>query len=54
MNWYHHPQAVDQLASSYVLGTLQGRARQRFEAIMLQRLEVAAAVDAWTQRLVPL
>ena len=54
MNWYHHPQAVDQLASSYVLGTLQGRARQRFETVMYQRPEVATAVDAWTQRLVPL
>lgn len=54
MNWYHHAEAVDQLASSYVLGTLQGPARRRFEAVAQQLPEVATAVDAWTQRLVPL
>lgn len=52
--WYHHPQAVDQLASAYVLGTLQGRARRRFEAVMLMRPELQTAVADWTERLVPL
>jgi len=54
MNWYHHPRAVDQLASAYVLGTLQGSARRRFEAVMHAHPAVAHAVDAWTQRLGPM
>ena len=54
MNWYHHPQLVDQLASAYVLGTLQGRARRRFEALMQSRPAMARAVDDWTWRLGPL
>lgn len=57
MNWYHHPTAVDQLASAYVLGTLRGRARRRFEAVLHsqpQRALVADAVERWTQRLGPM
>ena len=54
MNWYHHPELVDQLASAYVLGTLQGRARRRFEALMQSRPAMARAVDDWTWRLGPL
>ncbi|MES2946242.1 MAG: anti-sigma factor [Pseudomonadota bacterium] len=54
MNWYHHPAAIDQLASAYVLGTLQGRARRRFEAVLLTNTACQAAVADWTQRLVPL
>ena len=52
--WYQHPAAVDQLAGAYVLGTLQGRARRRFEAAMRTRPELAAAVASWTQRLGPM
>jgi anti-sigma-K factor RskA len=57
MNWYHHPTAVDQLASAYVLGTLQGRARRRFEAVMHSQPQgagLAEAVERWTQRLSPM
>jgi anti-sigma-K factor RskA len=57
MNWYHHANAVDQLASAYVLGTLQGRARRRFEAVLHsqpQRALVTDAVERWTQRLAPM
>ena len=52
--WYQHPTAVDQLAGAYVLGTLQGRARRRFEAAMRTRPELATAVASWTQRLGPM
>lgn len=54
MNWYHHTSAVDQLAAAYVLGTLTGRARKRFEAVMRRQPQMLAAVEGWTQRLGPL
>ena len=54
MNWYHSASAVDQLASAYVLGTLRGRARKRFEAVMRRQPQLLAAVEGWTQRLGPL
>lgn len=54
MNWYKNPSAIDQLASAYVLGTLQGRARRRFEAVMHDHRTLAAAADGWTQRLGPM
>lgn len=54
MNWHQRPTAVDQLAASYVLGTLQGRARRRFEAVMRTSPALADAVAAWTDRLVPM
>lgn len=54
MNWYQHPSAVEQLAAAYVAGTLQGRARRRFEAVMQRQPALVAAVNDWTQRLAPL
>lgn len=54
MNWYHHASAVDQLAAAYVLGTLQGRARTRFESVMRHQSLLVTAVGRWTQRLGPL
>lgn len=54
MNWYQNPSAIEQLAGAYVLGTLQGRARRRFEAVMRRQPAVLDAVDGWTQRLAPL
>lgn len=54
MNWYKNAQAVEQLAGAYVLGTLQGRARSRFEAVMRRQPALVAAVHSWTQRLAPL
>jgi anti-sigma-K factor RskA len=54
MNWYQNAQAVEQLAGAYVLGTLQGRARKRFEAVMRRQPALVAAVHSWTQRLAPL
>ena len=54
MNWYQHPSAIEQLAAAYVAGTLQGRARRRFESAMQSRPALVAAVNEWTQRLAPL
>ena len=51
MNWYHSARAVNELAGQYVLGTLQGRARRRFEAVMALRPEVAERVADWEARL---
>lgn len=41
---------VDRLAAEYVLGTLRGRARRRFERWLLSP-QVGALVKAWEQRL---
>jgi anti-sigma-K factor RskA len=54
MKWYQHPSVIDRLAASYVLGTLQGGARRRFEAVMYSQPTVAAAVTSWTAQMAPL
>ncbi|CAN5272690.1 hypothetical protein BH11PSE11_BH11PSE11_28440 [soil metagenome] len=54
MNWYRNPEAVDQLASAYVLGTLHGGARRRFDALMQGHPLLAEAVVDWTRRLGPM
>ncbi|MBX7228707.1 MAG: anti-sigma factor [Burkholderiaceae bacterium] len=51
---YTHPELLDHLAASYVLGTLQGRARRRFEVLLKDRNDIAALVNAWHTRLQPL
>ncbi|MGF1527860.1 MAG: hypothetical protein ACFCBW_13880, partial [Candidatus Competibacterales bacterium] len=48
---YQNPQLIDRLAAEYVLGTLVGRARRRFETLMITHPEVRPAVAAWEQRL---
>lgn len=45
---------LDLLAAEYVLGTLTGRARARFERWMRQDIQVAAAVRRWELRLASL
>jgi anti-sigma-K factor RskA len=54
MNWYRNPSAIDLLAAAYVAGTLQGRARRRFENVMQGQPALATAVNQWTARLAPL
>ncbi len=48
---YDRPELLDKLASEYVLGTLRGRARRRFEQIVHTRPAARAAVSAWEDRL---
>ena len=51
---YRRPELLDRLASSYVLGTLRGRARRRFEQVLRAHPSARIAVEAWEQRLAPL
>lgn len=54
MSWYHHPATVDRLAAAYVLGTLRGPGRRRFQALLPRQTLLRLAVEDWTQRLAPL
>ena len=51
---YAHPELIDHLASAYVLGTLAGPARRRFERLQRDRADVQLAVAEWQARLGPL
>ena len=48
------PDRADALAAQYVLGTLRGRARERFERALRTDRVVGDAVRAWEERLLPL
>jgi anti-sigma-K factor RskA len=48
---YTHPELLEHLASSYVLGTLIGGARRRFERLQLDRGDVRVRVAQWEARL---
>lgn len=48
---YLHPPRLDALARDYAVGTLRGRARRRFERVLLAAPEARHAVEAWQQRL---
>lgn len=45
--WHQHPDTVDRLAAEYAMGSMQGPARRRFEALMRERQDVSQAVWAW-------
>lgn len=51
---YARPALVDALAAQYVAGTLRGRARRRFEALLPSHPALQAAVREWQLRLMPL
>ncbi len=51
---YSRPELADRLAADYVLGTLRGPARRRFEALLPAHAALRAAVNAWQDRLLPL
>jgi anti-sigma-K factor RskA len=51
---YSRPDRADRLAAEYVLGTLRGAARRRFEALLPAHPALRSAVAAWRQRLEPL
>lgn len=48
---YTQPELLEHLASSYVLGTLQGGARRRFERLRSDRIDVQSLVTLWEVRL---
>ncbi len=49
---YGRPALADRLAAEYVLGTLRGPARRRFEALLPAHPALREAVQAWQERLV--
>lgn len=49
---YGRPALADRLAAEYVLGTLRGPARRRFEALLPAHPALREAVRAWQERLV--
>jgi anti-sigma-K factor RskA len=51
---YARPELADRLAAEYVLGSLQGPARRRFETLLPAHPMLRAAVARWEARLVPL
>jgi anti-sigma-K factor RskA len=51
---YAKPLRADALAAQYVAGTLRGRARARFEALLPGHPALRLAVQAWQVRLMPL
>jgi anti-sigma-K factor RskA len=51
---YHDSQLLQRLAAEYVLGTLHGRARRRFEQLMTDSHQVRSAVWHWERQFSPL
>ena len=51
---YEDYELVDRIAREYVVGTLRGRARARFEAVMRTNATARSCVQAWEDRLLPL
>ena len=51
---YGRPQLANRLASEYVLGTLRGPARRRFEQLLSAHPGLRSAVSQWQERLAPL
>ena len=51
---YGRSDLADALAADYVIGTMRGGARRRFEALLPAHAELRRAVHAWQERLMPL
>jgi len=51
---YGKSELADALAADYVIGTLRGGARRRFEALLPAHSELRQATLAWQERLMPL
>lgn len=54
MNLHRYPQLVDMLAAEYVLGTLRGGARRRFQQYADHDTVIRRAVEEWQRRISPL
>ena len=51
---YRNPQLRDKLAAEYVLGTLRGRARARFQSLLKYDTDLRRLVADWQARLTPM
>jgi anti-sigma-K factor RskA len=51
---HDQPQLIDALAAEYVVGTLRGAARRRFERWRSENWHIASRIQAWEERLFPL
>lgn len=51
---YTDPELIEYLASEYVLGTMVGKARRRFERLKMESYRIRRAVWEWEQRLYPI
>lgn len=51
---YDDPRLRDRLAAEYVLGTLRGAARRRFERLLAEDRDIGREVAGWEARLAPL
>ena len=51
---YGKSDRADALAAEYVIGTMRGGARRRFEALLPAHVELREATLAWQERLMPL
>ena len=49
-----HAELADRLAAEYVLGTLTGGARRRFDALLPAHPALRRAVAGWETRLLPI
>lgn len=54
MRYRNKPELQDRLAAEYVLGTLRGRARLRFQAWLREDAALRRTVAEWESRLVPM
>lgn len=54
MNYRDKPELQDRLAREYVLGTLRGRARSRFQTWLRDDARLRRAVAEWEARLAPM
>jgi anti-sigma-K factor RskA len=54
MNPARYPGLIDMLAAEYVLGTLRGGARRRFQRHADQHAAIRVAIDEWQRRLAPM
>jgi anti-sigma-K factor RskA len=54
MEIQRNPDLVDKLAAEYVIGTLRGGARRRFENLLRRHAELRRAVAEWQDRLQPM
>ena len=54
MATYKSPELRDRLAAEYVVGTLRGRARARFQSLLRYDPDLRRVVGEWEARITPL